>query len=371
MGLKYRDPDTGLFKELTVKASDTLPIGSMVPYGNINPPTGWLVCDGSAISRTIYADLFAVIGTSYGEGDGSTTFNLPNKKGKVSAGYDATNSQFNTLGKHIGEEKHTMTVEELAEHNHNTYTATNGTGTYSIQFRDTIVGTNIPSGVITAETGNNQPFNVIQPTEVDQWIIKAFQSIGVVAKVAQTETENNTDVYSCEYINNKLSNLSKTSIETGDTPPSNPSDGDLWIDTSDTASLAEVDDTVSTTSENAVSNKAITNYVNERLNGTLLWKNNALGDNFGPQTLNLDLSPYSIIELVYYRYPSITTPIFRVFHKIGETTQLNYCDYDSGTPRAWSREIQITASSLVIANNWINGNIENKGLVLDQVIGHK
>ena len=58
---------------------DTLPIGSMLPYGNVNPPAGWLVCDGSAVSRTTYADLFSVIGTNYGEGDGTTTFNLDRK----------------------------------------------------------------------------------------------------------------------------------------------------------------------------------------------------------------------------------------------------------------------------------------------------
>lgn len=265
MGLKYRDPNTGSFKELTIKASDTLPIGSMVPYGNVNPPTGWLVCDGRAISRTVYADLFAVIGTSYGEGDGTTTFNLPNKKGRVSAGYDSTNSKFDIIGKKLGEETHTLSVAELATHTHH---FTSGVAS--------VIGNGISTDAITEHspsthglgatdlttTGNSQPFNVIQPTEVDQWIIKAFQSIGVVAKVAQTETENNIDVYSCGYINNKLSNLSKTSIDTGDTPPLNPSDGDLWIDTSDTANLAEVDNTVSTTSGNAIANKAITNYVN-------------------------------------------------------------------------------------------------------------
>ena len=53
------------------------PIGAIVPYGGDTAPTGYLLCDGSAVSRTTYADLFAVIGTKYGSGDGSTTFNLP------------------------------------------------------------------------------------------------------------------------------------------------------------------------------------------------------------------------------------------------------------------------------------------------------
>ena len=54
-----------------------IPKGAIFPYGGITAPDGWLICDGSEISRTTYADLFAVIGTAYGEGNGTTTFNLP------------------------------------------------------------------------------------------------------------------------------------------------------------------------------------------------------------------------------------------------------------------------------------------------------
>lgn len=53
------------------------PLGAIIPYGGATIPEGWLECDGSAVSRTTYADLFAVIGTKFGPGDGSTTFNLP------------------------------------------------------------------------------------------------------------------------------------------------------------------------------------------------------------------------------------------------------------------------------------------------------
>ena len=54
------------------------PIGSVQAFAGSTIPTGWLLCDGSAVSRTTYAALFAVIGTTYGTGNGSTTFNLPN-----------------------------------------------------------------------------------------------------------------------------------------------------------------------------------------------------------------------------------------------------------------------------------------------------
>lgn len=67
------------------------------------------------------------------------------------------------LGATGGEINHTLTVAELASHYHNTYTATNGIGTYSIQFRDTVIGTNVLSGVITNDTGGNQPHNNMPP----------------------------------------------------------------------------------------------------------------------------------------------------------------------------------------------------------------
>lgn len=60
------------------RISDSVPIGTIFAFGANEHPIGYLPCDGTAVSRTVYADLFAVIGTTYGAGDGSTTFNLPN-----------------------------------------------------------------------------------------------------------------------------------------------------------------------------------------------------------------------------------------------------------------------------------------------------
>lgn len=64
------------------------PTGSMLPFAGTNPPSTYLICDGRAVSRTTYSALFAVIGTRYGSGDGLSTFNIPDTRGRVLAGTD-------------------------------------------------------------------------------------------------------------------------------------------------------------------------------------------------------------------------------------------------------------------------------------------
>ena len=77
-------------KELRIHDGSTVggkvvsaPTGAFMAFAGSSAPEGWLVCDGSAVSRTTYADLFAVIGTTYGDGDGNTTFNLPDCSGRL------------------------------------------------------------------------------------------------------------------------------------------------------------------------------------------------------------------------------------------------------------------------------------------------
>jgi microcystin-dependent protein len=65
-----------------------VPVGVMTAYGGATAPTGWLLCYGQAVSRTTYAALFATIGIAYGQGDGSSTFNIPDKRGRISIGAD-------------------------------------------------------------------------------------------------------------------------------------------------------------------------------------------------------------------------------------------------------------------------------------------
>ena len=95
----------------------SLPAGVMMDYAGSTVPTGWLLCDGSAVSRTTYARLFAAVGTSWGIGDGSTTFNLP-PGGIVTVGYKSSDTDFNAVGKTGGAKTHTLTTSEMPAHTH-------------------------------------------------------------------------------------------------------------------------------------------------------------------------------------------------------------------------------------------------------------
>lgn len=188
---------------------DTLPIGSITAYGKETAPANWLICDGSAVSRTSYADLFAVIGTKYGEGDGSTTFNLPNLKGRVPVGLDSDDTDFNTIGKTGGEKNVVLTIDTMPSHGHIIPYSPNASGdalaiAKYIPQSDTLTNETNGRGwsnAGTAQTGSDQPHNNLQPYQVNNFIIKAFQSAGVVAEVVNTQTESDTNTYSCNYIN--------------------------------------------------------------------------------------------------------------------------------------------------------------------------
>ena len=88
--------------------------GSIVMFAGNSAPNGWLICDGSAVSRSSYSKLFGIIGTTYGAGDGSTTFNLPDLKGRLLVG----TSPDITLNSAGGEEVHSLSVDEIPAHSH-------------------------------------------------------------------------------------------------------------------------------------------------------------------------------------------------------------------------------------------------------------
>ena len=97
----------------------SIPVGGVTQYaGDTSPSVNYAICDGAAVSRTTYATLFSRIGTTYGAGDSSTTFNLPNLKGRVAVGLDSTQTEFDTLAETGGAKTHTLTSSEMPSHTH-------------------------------------------------------------------------------------------------------------------------------------------------------------------------------------------------------------------------------------------------------------
>ena len=122
------------------------PIGMVVPFAGVNPPTGWFVCDGSAVSRTTYAALFAQLGTYWGTGDNVSTFNIPNFVNRVPVGYGSGASWgFGTYG---GEASHQLSIAEMPGHDHNWSQSAHdhGTHTHSVNPIPIGAGGNLQSG---------------------------------------------------------------------------------------------------------------------------------------------------------------------------------------------------------------------------------
>lgn len=101
-----------------VPLADQAPVGSELTYWGTDDPPGYLIEDHREVSRAVFARLFAKIGTSAGAGNGTTTFNIPDGRGRVLVGLDPSVPAFNALGKTGGEVAHTLTVAESASHGH-------------------------------------------------------------------------------------------------------------------------------------------------------------------------------------------------------------------------------------------------------------
>lgn len=186
-------PGTGP-SDLATLGQAASPIGAVFDFAGSVVPNGYLLCYGQAVSRTDYAALYAVLGVVWGSGDGTTTFNLPDLRGRVSAGKDdmggtaaarldsvLTGSQLGAVG---GEQKHTLTTPEMPYHSHpvndpghsHNYTAVSGSGGIGSgqAFGQSSQNTSISgTGITLASVGGDGAHNNVQPTAVLNKIIKA------------------------------------------------------------------------------------------------------------------------------------------------------------------------------------------------------
>lgn len=181
-----------------------IPAGTVSDFAGTVAPAGYLPCDGSAVSRATFAALFSAIGTTWGIGDGSTTFNVPNlsRRTTIGSGGSGSGTIGNAVGNVGGEENHTLTVAELAVHNHTVSDPTHahingladsGGGSYygmaaaagatsTPTDRDGLIGgllngnsyvtSNNGTGIGINNSGTNTPHNTMQPSAVVLKIIK-------------------------------------------------------------------------------------------------------------------------------------------------------------------------------------------------------
>jgi len=180
-----------------------LPAGVLNPFAGSSAPSGWLLCDGQAVSRTTFAALFTEISTTYGVGDGSTTFNLPDMRGRNALGLDnmggssanrVTDAQADVLGGVLGTETkniahdhggltggHTLLTSEIPSHDHDSKVETGGgAGATNVNADSDGAGTPILTGATggggshdhTIASGGSATQNVMNPSMAFNWIIK-------------------------------------------------------------------------------------------------------------------------------------------------------------------------------------------------------
>ena len=211
--MKYKDGN--VWKEINIKALDSMAIGSIILFAGNTIPTGWLLCRGQSLYISEYSELYAVIGITYGTGlFHNSTFSVPNLKGRVPVGLDTNDTDFDTLGetggsKYLQEHTHNFTLIKsrslpLTEGNPSGYNGDN-----------TGVTTGSTSSAGTGDSGNLQPYIVLN------YIIKAKDTTPVMASITDNYSTSTQDGYSCNYVNielnkkQKLVNYSTNETDTG------------------------------------------------------------------------------------------------------------------------------------------------------------
>lgn len=176
--------EENILPEILQRSSVFVPVGAVVAYGSSTAPKGWLSCLGQEVKRGDYPDLFAVIGTTYGSGDGTTTFNLPNLSGRVVVGQGTgAGLTARSMGAAGGAETHALTTNEMPSHTH-TSNAVGGTlGLITADGNNTAGGgldasavePNLyaaPAALSINSSGSGAAHNNMQPFAVLNYIIR-------------------------------------------------------------------------------------------------------------------------------------------------------------------------------------------------------
>lgn len=155
------------------------PVGTVLPTAIASAPAGWLLCYGQAVSRSTYATLFNAIGTAFGAGDGLSTFNIPDMRGRVPAGKDDMGGSSaarltaalssTTLGASGGAATHILSTNEMPGHSHLLAESQFGGGVSAQSYG---VGAANSSGGTTQSSGGGAAHNNTQPTIILNFIIK-------------------------------------------------------------------------------------------------------------------------------------------------------------------------------------------------------
>ncbi len=170
----FYDVSTGLYKKTTISSLSTPALtGSIIAFAGTTTPSGYLECNGSNVSRTTYAALFAAISTTWGAGDGATTFTLPDLRRRTMIGKNGTagaGSPGISMGSTGGSETKTLTTANLPSHAHLYDRASEASGT-------TIGGDNSDIKLLLTSTstsfeGSGTAFNIMQPSAVVGFFIK-------------------------------------------------------------------------------------------------------------------------------------------------------------------------------------------------------
>ncbi len=187
---------------ISTPSSPLVPAGIMLDYAGISAPSGYLLCDGTAVSRATYTDLFSAIGTVWGVGDGATTFNVPDFRGRVSVGAGTGSGLTSrTLADTDGEEDHELLTAEMPAHTHvqnaHTHTVTDpghthAAGTFAdlssnVAFRAGSNGTTGTATTDSATTGiTNQNTTAVNQNTGGGNVHNNMQPYAVATKIIKT-----------------------------------------------------------------------------------------------------------------------------------------------------------------------------------------